>query len=349
MNTRDKSLDRLRGFAMLWVIVVHVLYWGFFFSNSHVQMLMSFGLFEMPLFFFITGASNRFSREDRYGAFVFKRFRRVLIPYWVFALLCAVLSVVKYSAEGTMNLLTAGKILLSWLIPADRQMTSVPYLTWALWFVPVYLCIVPVLPLFLRVRRCRWNGAFGALLLAIFAGSCLLKLTWLQTPAFYAMWTYIGLFYGEITAAAKQKKNRRFLLAAVGVGAAAIAALYLAGVPVNMQHNKFPPTLVFLIYSAAAMAGILLVHPQLDRLLAVLEAHKLTAKLFALYSRRSMTVFLYQVFAFQLTIPLTNWLIPGSGLPAEAAKFLFCLAVTVPLCGALAACLGRIEDIGSRK
>ena len=50
--SRDKTIDRLRGFAMFWVIVVHVLYWGSFFNNGYVNLLKSFCLFEMPLFFF---------------------------------------------------------------------------------------------------------------------------------------------------------------------------------------------------------------------------------------------------------------------------------------------------------
>lgn len=349
VNTRDRTIDRLRGFAMLWVIVVHVFYWGYFFSNRYVNMLTSFCLFEMPLFFFLTGASNSFSKADSYTAFVFRRFRRVLIPYWVFAMICGVLSVVQYSRDRSMDILTAGKILLSWLIPSNRQMTSLPYLTWALWFVPVYLCVALLIPLFLRVRRSRWKVVFGFVLLAAFAGCCLLKLTCLQTPAFYAVWTYAGLFYGEITAAARQKKNRKFLLGIAGAGAVTIMALYFAGASVNMQHNKFPPTLTFLVYSAAAMACILLVLPRLDKLLAGLEENKLTGRLFALFSRRSMTVFLYQVFAFHLTIPLTNRLIPGGGLAAEAVRALFCLAVTIPLCASMAVLMGRIEDIGSPK
>jgi len=50
---RDKTIDRLRGFAMIWVIVVHVLYWGYFFNNGYVNLLKSFCLFEMPLFFLL--------------------------------------------------------------------------------------------------------------------------------------------------------------------------------------------------------------------------------------------------------------------------------------------------------
>lgn len=43
---RDKTIDRLRGFAMIWVIVVHVLYWGNFFTNGYVNLLKSGAIFS---------------------------------------------------------------------------------------------------------------------------------------------------------------------------------------------------------------------------------------------------------------------------------------------------------------
>ncbi len=47
--SRDKTIDRLRALAMFQVIVVHVLYWGNFFTNGYINLLKSFLLFEMPL------------------------------------------------------------------------------------------------------------------------------------------------------------------------------------------------------------------------------------------------------------------------------------------------------------
>ena len=66
MVKRDETIDQLRGLAIFWVIVVHVLYWGNFFDNNYINTIKSFCLFEMPLFFFLTGASNSFSKIDGY-------------------------------------------------------------------------------------------------------------------------------------------------------------------------------------------------------------------------------------------------------------------------------------------
>lgn len=343
--TRDKTIDQLRGFAMLWVIVVHVLYWGNFVTNGYVNLLKSFCLFEMPLFFFITGASNSFSKTSGYFDFVSKRFQRILIPYWVFAIICAILSIGKYSMEGNMDFFTGIKVLLSWLVPIDRQMTSATYLTWALWFIPVYLCVVPIIPIFKRVSDSARKIEFAFMLLGIFVFTCLLKMGWLQNVAFYSFWTYVGLFYRDIKSAAEQKHTRRYFLYLAGAGVATICLIYFAGGGLNMQSNKFPPNTIFLVFSIMMMSLIFFLIPYLDRFIGWIEAGRLTGKIFNLFSTRSMTIFLYQVFAFNLTIRLTKMLIHGDGIVVSIAKSVFCLVATIPVCAGLAVVFGKIENL----
>lgn len=38
ISKRDESLDHLRGFAMLWVIIIHALYWGGYFQNIQSEL-----------------------------------------------------------------------------------------------------------------------------------------------------------------------------------------------------------------------------------------------------------------------------------------------------------------------
>ena len=343
--TRDKTIDRLRGFAMIWVIVVHVLYWGHFFTNGYVNLFKSFCLFEMPLFFFVTGAGNSFSKINGYFNFVRKRFQRILIPYWVFAIICAILSIVKYKTEGNMDFLTAIKVLLSWLVPIDRQKTSVSYLTWALWFVPVYLCVVLIIPLLKKMKDSGRKIECAFLLLGIFVAACLLGAGWLQHVAFYSFWTYVGLFYSDIKSAAEQKRTGKYFLLIAVAGMAATCLLFLTGQLLNMQYNKFPPNIMFLAFSITMMSLIIFAIPYFDRFIGWVEKGKLSGYIFNLFATRSMTIFLYQVFAFNITIRLTDMLIPGSGMITSVAKSVFCLAVTIPICAVLAAIFGRIEKL----
>ena len=342
---RDKTIDRLRGFAMIWVIVVHVFYWGHFFTNGYVNLFMSFCLFEMPLFFFVTGASNSFSKVNGYFNFVRKRFQRILIPYWVFAIICAILSIIKYKTEGNMDFLTAIKVLLSWLVPIDKQKTSVSYLTWALWFVPVYLCVVLIIPLLRKMKDSGRKIECAFLLLGIFVATSLLRTGWLQNISFYSFWTYVGLFYSDIKSAAEQKHTGRYFLLIAAAGMAATCLLYLTGQQLDMQYNKFPPNIMFLVFSITMVALIIFAIPYFDRVIGLVEKGKLSGYIFNLFVTRSMTIFLYQVFAFNITIRLTDMLIPGSGMIISVAKSVFCLAVTIPICAVLAVIFGRIEKL----
>ena len=344
--SRDKSIDRLRGFAMLWVIVVHVLYWGDFYTGDCANLVKSFCLFEMPLFFFITGAANSFSRVTGYFKFVIKRFQRILVPYWVFALICAALSIVKYKLEGPMDFAAAGNVLLSWMIPTDNQMTSVSYLILALWFVPVYLCVVPVIPVLKSMKQSAHKIGFGFLLAGVFAAACLLNMGWIRNVLFYVLWTYLGLFYSEIKEAVCQKRGRKVLACIAAAGALMLCILSFAGCPLDMQKNKFPPNMIFLVFSTAMMAVILLALPYLNSTFEKLEKYRIGNKILTMYSNRSMTIFLYQAFAFHISVRLAELLVPGAGAVTATIKSLICLVTTIPICAGLAMVFGKIEDIG---
>ena len=191
MKERDKTLDNLRGFAMLQVIIVHVLYWGDFFTSSYINLIKSFCLFEMPVLFFVTGASNARSKDVPYIEYVKKRYLKLLIPYWTFAIICAALSIAKYIiVDDQIDGMFFLKVILSWILPVNRQITSISYLTWALWFVPVYLCVVLFIPWLKELKR--------ATNIYIYYISSVLRMGWIQYVLFYLIWVYVGLFYEEL-------------------------------------------------------------------------------------------------------------------------------------------------------
>lgn len=348
MKTRDITIDRLRGFAMLWVILVHVLYWGNFFDNQYVNLLKSAFLFEMPLFFFVTGASNSFHSTKGYFNFVFKRYKRILIPYWIFALVCALLSIFMVAKTDVISFGNITKILFSWLLPLNKQITSVPYLTWAIWFVPVYLCLVLVLP-FLKQLKTSYKIKPVFALFALFLLFVVCNLEFLQTLCFYSMWTYLGLFYNEILPLFNEKTFLKKLNFAIIGTIGLMLLLFVFGSSPNMQYNKFPPNLMFACFSVVALSVIIKSVPVINKIYNFLETSKLTKKILELYSCRSLTIFLYQVFAFLLTIRLANLLIPYQNTLAGLIKSVFCFALTIPTCALFSLLFGKIEDLGLKK
>ena len=346
MLKRDKTIDRLRAIAMFWVIVVHVLYWGSFFRNSYINVLKSFCLFEMPLFFFVMGASNSYSKIDKYSSFVYKRFKRVLIPYWFYAVICAFLSVAYLGVRDKIDLFMIAKILLSWIIPVDRQITTISYVTSALWFVPVCLCVNMIIPFLKRMEGSKNRITFLFVGIFLFVIVCLFKMGWIQNIVFYSLWTYIGLFYNEILERLNQNKFRKRIGILVVSGIVLMFLIYTAGGPIDMQHNKFPPNIVFGVFSVVMMSLILLIIPYINKLFERLENNNLIKKIIDLYSLRSMTIFLYQSFAFALTVRFCKILIDNKGFLAGFIKSVTCLLLTVPICALAAHFLGRIEDYG---
>ena len=237
------------------------------------------------------------------------------------------------------------KVLFSWMIPINRQMTSVTYLTWALWFIPVYLCIILVIPVLKIMKRSVYKVGFAFGLLGVFIVTCLLNMGWIQNIAFYVLWTYIGLFYTEIKFITNHSCIKKKLVCIFSIGTATLYILYFAGHSIDMQTNKFPPNIIFFVFTVMMMAAIISVLPYLNRIFDWLEKCNVANKIFVLFSTRSMTIFLYQVFAFNLTIRLANIIVPGDEIIVGIIKSAICLVTTIPVCVGLAIIFGRIENV----
>lgn len=348
MKNRDKTIDNLRGFAMIWVIFVHVLYWGNFFRNETIILLKSFCLFEMPLFFFVTGASNSFSKKDNYFSFILKRYKRILVPYWIFAIICAFLSIIYFRYSTGINFITAIKVLISWLIPINMQMTTLPYFTWALWFIPVYLCVVLVIPFLKAVKETRYEKPFSILLFLFFVIASYKRLGWIQNVIFYSFWVYLGLFYKEIKLNLRKHYFKIIIITTTICSFLSLVIFFYKGYPIDMQYNKFPPNIMFALFSNIMMVLILLSIPIINNLYIYFERNQIISKIANLFVTRSMTIFLYQIFAFNLTIPLSNLIFFGAGTLVAIFKSVFCLISTILICSLLALVFGNFEQFGSK-
>ena len=143
---RDKTLDYLRGLAIIQVVFVHILYWLGIFSVGFFAIAKSFLLFEMPIFFFVTGAVNGLGKPQKYKTFCFKRIKGLLIPYYIYSMICILVSIAYYLLHNELSIKTTIKLLLTWIVPLDHQIMPLPYFTWAIWFIPVYIISIILFP-----------------------------------------------------------------------------------------------------------------------------------------------------------------------------------------------------------
>lgn len=149
INKRDIQLDMYRGLSMLYVVCfIHVLYW----LKIGEQPFMSVVLFEMPVIFFISGASLSYNKNPRPIIKTLKsRFYRLLLPNYIYAAVMvavvAVLSVIWYfwypEIENVFGTKVASKYMFditeySWSdIVAIIKTSNIPQspCVWHLWFI----------------------------------------------------------------------------------------------------------------------------------------------------------------------------------------------------------------------
>ncbi|MDR2512887.1 MAG: acyltransferase [Puniceicoccales bacterium] len=346
MPAWDENIATLRAFAMMHVLVVHSLFWPVHPElYSDASIFRALFLFEMPLFFFLTGACNKSGKRGILN-FYFSRFQRIVPAYLVYCLLGAALTFA--TGKGLRQGFSDIFYLFSVFPPPGAPVTHLPYLTRALWFVPVYLSIVLILPLLQRIHHsCRQPYAcipFVGCALILFA---LVFFSFPGNPRtgnilsyviFYSFWAYLGFYYDRLDLRAAVKTK-------IKVIPLIIVCFSITGVFVygnknfsDMQANKFPPNFVFLAYSLGVMGLLYLFYSTLHRFLAFCRCLPAFAWIFTQYSTHTYTIFLYHPLCFLAIKFLSEWLALWDKLCAH--PFL-CISVHAVLAIPLGAILGR--------
>lgn len=314
---RDQTLDNLRGIAMLQVILVHTVEWTGFASDDWKYTLL---LFEMPIFFFVSGALNKIN--GTYGEYVKVKIVRILKPYYVYASVCLILTLLVDICLFHYNALVLFVTAISWLVPASYRVfpvcpiTPIPFLRWALWFPLVYLGVILILPL-LKKRKITvvWIAAAYVL-------SFLLDINYLKYLTFYLFWAFMGFYYKEF-------RSRPRVTAAISViSLMGVVVLWQLDLPMDMHDNKFPPNFIFGVYSMFTAFGIITLIPLINKAVAIIRSHRLGKTMFDAFSLESLTIFYWQSFAFLFTVPATMILVSEN----EGMRIIACFIMTVFIC-----------------
>ena len=80
-KTRIIWIDIMRGLLMFWVIFGHI-------TEDKAQIVYIYS-FHMPAYFFLTGMTLAFRKDQRLGAFVLDKFLGLMVPYFVLNLYAA--------------------------------------------------------------------------------------------------------------------------------------------------------------------------------------------------------------------------------------------------------------------
>lgn len=157
MRERDEDLDIIRALGMLWVSFVHCIYWTDVFTESMTMKMVSWLLIEMPIIFFVMGASNRDSDTSVYSRFVLKRLKRVYLPYIFYAFICWIFTLEAYGSNGTSR-------LLNLLIMSSFDIGIPEFANSMLWFLPCYCFLIAIYPLLKKYNQYIKGNIFGYVL-----------------------------------------------------------------------------------------------------------------------------------------------------------------------------------------
>lgn len=286
ITSRDTALDLYRALAMIYIVaVIHCIYW-----LGAANILASLLLVEMPVIFFIAGASFNLSNSSKkrsYGAFMLSRVKRVVFPYYIYVAVCvplwALFCVFVRGVPYGITIPGVARILVSncnFALPMAMHT----------WFILPYLLISMLAPVLVR-----WFGGrrsllyIAAALLAVlvidmaqidFSGHKTAAFLWDLTREVlgYSIFFVCGFLYRRVP--------RRWLATAgTLLAAGTVLLVMLTDYNMDMQTNKFPPNLIFVLYglSFICLSGFLLSY-------ITLRGNRVTDR----FNKAGYTIYLYQ-------------------------------------------------------
>ena len=307
LKKRIDLIDDFRAMAMMYVIFIHCLFW-FGYGN---EVNRSFFLIEMPLFFAITGMAHVFAKMDNYPKYIQSRLERILIPYWSYALIVILLNFNHFLRQNALNQ-DFLKLAFSWINPFGNHISAMPYLSWAIWFVPVYLIIMLLIP-FLKKAFDKSRSIYKFLPIVTLVGinfyfsffSKRIHDPW-QSVFFYCIWIYLGFWFMDKIYNHPFPKNFKPCIAISAISLIILATLLWKGPElgihptINMQRNKFPPNFFFLFYTLIFIPFFALFSSQIHGTLIALKKCKILNWFFSQYQNNCYSIFLTHPIAFLL-------------------------------------------------
>lgn len=291
-SKRIDSIDVLRFIAILGIIIIHCDPECFF-----VRQLRNF---DVPLMVFLAGVSYGMSfkkRKSSYGDYIWKRFKRMVLPTWIFLLL--------------MTLVT---ILTTKSLPEEEWLISTFSLTtrnWYVWIIRVLFIMAVVAPLTIpyieksfTVRKYWKIGIVALIVLELMPHSP-------EGLPLYLVLEFIPFFLIFVLGCEVNHFSKKQLLfmAAFSFVVYLIYAvvLYVNQLQlVNTQIDKYPPRIYYISYSLACISILWVLK---DKIVALCDKIKVT-KLFCFIGSHTLWVYFWHIAILHIMFHITDsfWL-----------------------------------------
>ena len=295
MERRDVQLDCYRALSMMYIVcIIHPVLW----YRLSVYGFDPTMLFEMPVIFYIAGASQTYTRRRSMMQTISNRAWRVLIPYYIFIgamlLLMGVATLLHLTFENQrIDIMQIGTTGIAKLLLTGGS-AQIPYLGYT-WFISTYFIIACSLPVQQRIMQYIPPKYYLLLTFACFA---LWKATGINSPENIVenVLSY-NCFYMLGYISYKKMKTHPVVLA---LAAAMCVYLVVSDTALPMGEHKFPSDMIFVIYSLCTLYMLAFVLNRIS-----ISDNALTR----LWNQRGYTIYLYQsVSHYMVYKVLEQWL-----------------------------------------
>jgi fucose 4-O-acetylase-like acetyltransferase len=263
----------------------------------------------MPIIFFVSGACNYLAKRKSFFSFIKLRLRRILIPYFMYTVIALIITFIHmFLVEGKIHFI----IIPTWMIPIN-PISTVPFLTTALWFVPCYLVIVLLCPLLLSFKD-RYNDSnlkyiplsVMFLLVILLDIANFEEIQIINQSIFYMFYFYLGFFYEDIEKNINKKNTKAIFIIILGIITMTVLHIKL-NYTLDMQINKFPPNTMFFAYSSIVLSFIYLNFNKIEKfIINTYKRHKLIHYLIDTYSKHGYIIYLFHPLSFLMLITFTK-------------------------------------------
>jgi CubicO group peptidase (beta-lactamase class C family)/peptidoglycan/LPS O-acetylase OafA/YrhL len=338
-SSRDPFLDTVRTVAIARVVLWH----------ATGAALVTYLVAAVPALVFVTGSLLTRSLARRpWHTVLYDRYRRLLIPFWVFAVGALGSMVAANIVRDDDTTALPGHTLLTWIAPVIDPVGSQwqdGWLTSPLWFIRLMVWLTACGPLIVWAAR----RAPRVLLIALAAATLATDLAArgdLSTTADRALW-YAGdltmfsgfLALGSLYGAGRLQLRTRTL---IGLAAACVvgAAAWLATQPVpnHVVNNSHPMhMLVGLAWLSLAVAA--------KRQVVRVASTRPVAAVVRAVTRRSLTIYLWH----SVAIVGGYRIVDALGDMPRAAEWAVVLVCTAVLTAAIVQLVGWVEDRAAQR
>lgn len=253
-QTRNHYVDFLRGVAMINIVFIHTVFWS---GSSYIPAIMrSLSLIlDVPFFFFLSGliSSNKIvlAKTLHQMLAVYKKYTFFLLFYF------GILIVIGLGI-GRWDGVTASNLYQSFFFMCSKN-TLLPGVYYSSWFLPTYFAVIPIGSLLLWLvqnsaeDKQQRNHTLREIFAVVFLG---LLYTWVsgKTFAFLSTTTLFYLIFFLLGVFCKNYKIEHLRTAVILL---TLDVCLIKGfgryfgwdISASMQAMKFPPNVVWLLYS----------------------------------------------------------------------------------------------------